>query len=195
MKSSVPKDSRYLPIVQQKYCCVPASLSVIMYKHDIPLMPQELLGAYLGLTVPKKVKKLFWDVKTGKRPAAGYGTNIQSEKRVNEVCKKLGIPLQMTLRHISKFDKKAFLQYLKGVEETSKDVMVCFDHGVLRGDGNPGGHVCVIDRVNIKEREVRLIDPSPNRPKWRIVKIKKLFQAMQFHGTNKSAGFWEFILV
>ncbi len=49
----VPKDSRYIPFSQQPYCCVPTSIQMVMYRHNIPLVPAEELGYHLGLTVPK----------------------------------------------------------------------------------------------------------------------------------------------
>ncbi len=155
-------------------------------------MPQELLGYHLGLIVPKDVEHLFWNVKTGKRPPVGYGTGVQKDAEiVNKSFAKLGIPLRMKLLHVSQFDEESFVKYLKTIEKLNKDVLACFDHGVLRGDDKHGGHVCLIDRVDSKRKEVRLIDPSANQPKWRIVKIKRLLSAMQFQGFSKSSGFWE----
>lgn len=36
-----------------------------------------------------------------------------------------------------------------------------------------------------------MIDPSPDQPKWNTVKIDKMYEAMKFHGKEKSGGFWE----
>jgi len=80
MKEVVPEDSRYVPFVQQKSCCVPACVSMIMYRHNIPLIPQELLGYYLGLVVREENKELFWNARTGERPPAGWGTQIYKEE-------------------------------------------------------------------------------------------------------------------
>ena len=98
----------------------------------------------------------------------------------------------MKLFGINQFDKKSFLVYLSSIEKNNKDVLVCFDEGALTGDNIRQGHVCVVDRVYIRKGLVRLIDPSVNQPKWRIVNLQKLFKAMQVHGVHKSAGFWEF---
>lgn len=59
MKNIIPKDTRYIPFTQQKSCCVPTSISIIMYKRNIPLIPQEVLGYYLGLIVDPEFKNLF----------------------------------------------------------------------------------------------------------------------------------------
>ena len=107
MKNIVPKDTRYVPLAQQRSCCVPTSISIVMYKLGIPLIPQELLGYHLGLIVDKKYKKLFWNVRTGKRPKAGYGTRA-SEKQYNmrSVFKKLNIPIKTTEYSITNFQTK-----------------------------------------------------------------------------------------
>ena len=51
--------------------------------------------------------------------------------------------------------------------------------------------MCVLDRVYPTKGEVRFIDPEDDVPKWRTVKISKLFKAMKVHGSDKMGGFWE----
>lgn len=193
MKNIIPKDSRYIPFTQQKSCCVPACISIIMYKLGIPLVSQELLGYHLGLMVAPKNKKLFWNMRTGKRPKAGYGTKIaQKRYEPNTVFKKLGIPLKLTVNHIDKFKtKKELVSFISDRVKQDKNIIVCFNHGVLSGDKTKkGGHVCVIDRIYIKKNKIRLIDPSPNRPKWREVSLDILKKAMELHPAQ-GGGIWE----
>lgn len=193
MSEIVPKDSRYLPMTQQDSCCAPTCISIIMYKHKIPLLPQELLGYHLGLIVSKEDKKLFWNPRTGKRPPSGYGTQVyKKEYSPNAIFPKLGIPLKMTYHPISAFTKKSYEEFLVQIPKQNKDVLTCFDHGELKGNHVQGGHLCVVDRVDINKKTIRLIDPSPKQPKWRVVPIEKLRKAMEFHGDDKSGGFWEF---
>lgn len=72
------------------------------------------------------------------------------------------------------------------------DDLVCYDWGKLfNKSDNQGGHVCVFDRVSLDKNELRIIDPDYNAPKWRVIKIDMLFEAMKYHGQDKSAGFWE----
>lgn len=200
MKEVVPQDSRYIPFVQGKSCCVPTCISMIMYRHGLPLLPQELLGYHLGLIVDKDNRHLFWNPRTGKRPPAGWGTQmVKSEYSPNLVFKKLKIPLKVTFLPISNFDDKQFTKYLKEVELMDQDVVVSFDHRVLSKQrktkhGEHQGHMCVIDRVDLKRNQVRLIDPSPTQPKWRVVSIKELKKALDWHHP-KSAGFWQFELI
>jgi hypothetical protein len=197
MKNIIPKDSRYVPFVQLKSCCVPACISMVMYKHNIPLLPQELLGYYLGLTVSQENKKLYWNPRTGKRPPSNYGTQIYLKKyHPNTVFPRLKIPLKMVFYPISSFTtEKNLIKFVTEAVQKDKDILACFDHGKLSGDNIQGGHVCVVDRIDTKKGLIRLIDPQQTQPKWRIVKIKALIKAMEFHGDDKSAGFWEFVKI
>ena len=196
MSNIIPKNSRYIPFAQQKSCCVPACISMIMYKNKISLLPQELLGYHLGLIVDSESKKLFWNVRTGKIPPSGYGTRINLKKyNPNTVFPKLKIPLKMMYHPISLFNKEGFEKFIVDAIKKDKDVLVCFNHGVLKREKAGGGHVCVLDRIYPAKGIVRLIDPSINQPKWRLVKISLLKKAMEVHGDDKSGGFWEFIKI
>ena len=73
-KSIVPADSRYIPLTQQKYCCVPTCIQMVMVRRGIQLQPAELIGHHLGLIVDTESAKYFWNVTTGERPSSGYGT-------------------------------------------------------------------------------------------------------------------------
>lgn len=194
MKDIIPKDSRYIPMTQQKSCCVPTAISIVMYKRGIPLVPQELLGYHLGLIVDKIDKELFWNSRTGKRPLAGYGTQIGLAKYGPDVAfEKLGIPLRMAVRSIDEFKtQKYFINYISECIKADKDILACFNHGILSGNDKKGGHVCVVDKIYTSRGVVRLIDPSPNKPKWREVKISLLKSAMEGHPSG-GGGFWELI--
>ncbi|HEX9502797.1 MAG TPA: hypothetical protein VF974_00550 [Patescibacteria group bacterium] len=193
MKEIVPKDSRYIPFTQQRSSCVPTCIWMIMYKQKIPLIAQELLGYHLGLTVAPEFRYLFWNARKGKKPRAGYGTRLSGrEVDPNKVFSSLKIPLRMTYRPINQFPNVAsFKNYISDAVKKDKDVIVCFDFGTLNDLPERDGHVSVIDRLVGKD-SVRLIDPSPRFPKWRIFKLSKLKKALEVHGEKKHAGFWEF---
>lgn len=196
MKKIIPKDSRYIPFVQQKSCCVPTCILMIMYRNNIPLISQELLGHNLGLTVKKENKKFFWNVRTGKRPPAGWGTQMYKKRyKLNVVFSKLKIPLKVTFHSVNLFNDKSFRKFLSDIIKKDKDVIACYDYGKLNDVKERAGHACLVDKVNVRKNEVRLIDPSPEEPKWRVVKIDKLKIAMEVHGGNRSGGFWEFTKV
>jgi hypothetical protein len=192
MKNIVPKDSRYIPLVQEQSCCAVACILMVMYKRSIPLIAQELLGYHLGLVVSPDNRHLFWNARTGKKPKSGFGTQIFSKLyEPNNAFKKLKIPLQFSVHHVDTFKtEKEFKKFIVDAVKADRDLLVCFDHGHFNDEEKHAGHVCVIDRIYPKKDLVRLIDPSPNRPKWRLVKIAKLKKAMELHPAN-GGSFWE----
>lgn len=191
----VPEDSRYVPLTQQRWCCVPTCFQMVMLRHKLPLVPAELIGYHMGLVVPPDGEDFFWNPRASKeRPPAGYGTQANKpEYGPNAVFKKLNIPLKLTWSLINKFSNiDEFKKYLEVVETNDIDVLACFDWGTLFDHSDfHNGHVCVVDRIYIEKNEVRIIDPEWNVPKWRVVSIDKLFESMKFHGQDKSGGFWE----
>lgn len=192
-KAVVPSDSRYIPFTQQRSCCVPTCIQMVMYRHNIHLIPSEELGYYLGLVVSPERASLFYNVRTSdNKPSAGYGTQIYNpEFEPSKVFKKLGIPLTLTIKPINKFNsKEEIINYLKNAESSDEDILLCFNHGALTDDlSSDWGHVCVFDRI--VGDMIRMVDPSPDSPKWRLVSIEKMFTAMKEHGEKKSRGFWE----
>lgn len=201
-KDIVPKDSRYIPFSQQPYCCVPTSIQMVMYRHGIPLIPAELLGYHLGLTVPKEASGFFWNTHIGKRPAsrirpiAGYGTMIYEKKyEPNKIFKKLGIPLRMELKPVDNFkDFVEFKRYLSELARKDFDVLLCFHHGTLVNDpAKDNGHVVVLDKIYPNKGMVRFVDPTRG-PKWKIYPMKKMYEAMKAHTSAKTGGFWELYL-
>jgi hypothetical protein len=165
-----------------------------MYKHRIPLLPQEELGYHFGLVVPVAFKRLFWNPRMGRKPKSGYGTQIGIGQKAFEpstIFKKLRIPLRMVLHSGKEFTKENLLRVLKEGEKKNKDLLVCFDWAILKGMGkNKGGHVCVFDRIDPKTKKIRLVDPSQNQAKWHSVSVERLYQAMAHH-SDKGGGVWE----
>jgi len=190
--TATPPNSRYIPFTQQPACCVPTCLQMVMYKNNIPLVPAEEIGYHLGLIVHPDRSGLFYNVRTSaEKPSAGYGTRIYlPEFEPNVAFKKLKIPLSLTVRPVSEIGNPAELvMLLKKIEANNQDALLCFNHGVLVDDGDKSwGHVCVFDRVI--DGEIRIIDPSPEHPKWRQVGAEKLFEAMEKHGEKRSGGVW-----
>ncbi len=194
----IPLNTRYIPLTQQRWCCVPTCIQMVMIRHSIPLLPAELIGYHLGLIVPEDAQELFWNPRTGEKPGAGFGTQAgKAEYGPNAVFKKLNIPLMMTWSLINNFpDLETFQTYLIQRENMNTDTLVCFDWASLFEPSwkEHNGHVCVLDRVFSAENSVRLIDPDPFVAKWRTVSIDQLYQAMKVHGKEHSGGFWELSL-
>jgi len=193
MRNVVPKDSRYIPFTQQKSCCVPTCLQMIMYKHSIPLIPAEEIGHNLGLVVNPDNALLFYNVRTLETPPrSGYGTRIfETKYNPTKVFKKLKIPLKVEIIPVVRFKSVGgFEKYLTNIEKNDENVLLCFNYGVLSNDlSKSGGHVVVFDRL--KKGGIRIIDPSPSWPKWRIVTIAKMYKAMKKHKEKRSGGVWK----
>lgn len=193
MNELIPKNSRYLPITQQRWCCVPACISMIMYRHKIPLVPQEQMGHYLGLIVPKDQMFLFYKGETGPRPKGGYGTRIYMKQYYpDEAFKKLQIPLRMIFHPVDEFkDEKALEKLLKKIEKADDDAVLCFDYGTLHDHEYVGGHAVVFDRVI--DGKARIVDPWFELPKWQVHPFTKILEAMKKHGKEQMGGVWEFV--
>jgi len=180
--------SRYVPLTQQRYCCVPTSLLMVMYRHGLPLLPQDELGYALGLTVPEEDVSLFSKARTGMKPLSGWGTQIQNPKfEINKVLASLDIPLQVDVRK----DIKSIAELRKMLETIAKkdgDALLCFDYGMLWNEDRRGGHVAVFD--HLEGGDVWIVDPLPNVPKLRRASLTQLFRAIDFHGPQNSCGVW-----
>ncbi|MFA5936905.1 MAG: hypothetical protein WC822_03435 [Candidatus Paceibacterota bacterium] len=187
MNAIIPKDTRYVPFTQQKACCVPTSINIVMYKLGIHLVPQELLGYQLGLIVSKKDKNLFWNARMGKEPKTGYGTQmLEKQYEINLVFKKLKIPLKVINHPINNFKtKKEIISYISDCVQKDKNVVVLLRSGILNNSDSTNGHACVIDRIYPSRDVIRLIDPSANQPKWREFKIDKFIKAVRLHPTGE----------
>jgi len=159
---------------------------MILDRRKIAHGSQEEIGYELGLIVPKEVVPLFTKVRTGKRPAAGYGTQTGKKrysidnffKKNNIALKKIFYPVD-TITGVDRF----IIEHLK----KRHDIMVCFNNKILHGIGDYG-HICLIQ--GISRDIVTLIDSERNVPKKRKVKLSKLIEAIRYHGTDKQGGFW-----
>lgn len=193
MKGAIPTDGRYVPLTQQPYCCFPACVQMVLLRRGLQVLPQELIGWHLGLTVPKSATKYFWKVRTGKRPKAGYGTQVSNAKfSINRAFERLGIPLKSVYRPIGTFRTAGdFRGYLERMGDRDMDVIAVFDYGALYGTGWHYGHASLMDRIYHGEGRVRLVDPGSDTPKWRLVNAGKLFESMKRHGDDRGGGFWE----
>lgn len=194
-KNVVIPPTRYVPLTQQIYCCVPACLQMIMLKHQIPLVAAEILGHHLGLVVSPHAQDLFYNVATSEHPpAAGYGTRLHLEAYdPNVALASLGIALHITFHSIhTEAQEQSLRTCFEQAEHHDRDVLLCFDAGTLSGHACHYGHVCVFDRLLAgSPTRVQMIDPEPHQPKWRSVLLHDLVRAMMAHRTVNLGGFWE----
>lgn len=197
-KDIAPSDTRYIALTQQKYCCVPVCIQMVMLRHGIPLVQAEELAYHLGLGVTEKEKDLFWNPRVIEKLPEGFSiptTRISKpEYNPNKVFENLGIPLKFSQTLIDKFDNfKDFNAYLQKFDKEDIDALVCFDWEFVSEEFTEYmggyGHVCVLDKIS--QNEIRAVDPEYGYPKWPIIKIKTLYGAMKSHGAKRGGGFWE----
>lgn len=190
-KPIIPEDTRYVPLTQQAYLCVPTCIQMVMARHHIPLQSAELIGFHLNLIVPEAEKYLFWNIPSqAQTPPAGWGTKINEGVDVDAVFASLNIPLQMKFDFIDKFQSvHSMRQYLQKAEEEDRDILMCFNVAAIKGTDEHQGHVCVFDRIY--GDRIRYIDPSGRAAKWRIITVDKMYAAMTSHGSGNMGGCWQ----
>lgn len=171
--------SRYIPLTQQPFCCMPASVQMVLLKQKLPLLSQEDIGYDIGLIVPKSYKKLLPGARTGKMPPSGWGTQ-ERKYPLNNFFRKYGIPLRSQFLRPSEIQNVG--QWIEENIKKGNDILACFNYGLLYG-GKGRGHVSVVE--SISDNDVMLIDPSRrNVPKYRKVKLARLLAAMERHPTG-----------
>ena len=176
-------NKRYVPLIQKPYCCVPACLQMVLMRKGLPLLPQEQIAYELGLIVPKLYKTDFPHAQTGKKPASGWGTQVQKpEYSLNNFFQKHQFLLEETYFFKVKDPTNWIPAHIR-----NDDVLVCFNNNVLYG-GENAGHVSIIE--SLVEDNIVLIDPEQHVPKYRTVKLNTLFNAIAYHGEKNRAGFW-----
>ena len=176
----------YKPIKQKPYCCVPACIFMVLDRRKIKHGSQEEIGCELGLVVPKGKAQFFTKIKTGKKPIAGYGTQVNKKKySINNYFFKNNIKLKEAYYLLEEIKdiKKFIVENLK----SGNDLIVCFDSKKLYGIGDYG-HVSLIQNIN--NSIITLIDSENNVPNKRKVNLQKLVDAMKCHGKEKRGGFW-----
>ncbi len=174
----------YKRIKQKPYCCVPACMKMILERRKIKNNSQDEIGYELGLIVPKEKADLFSKVRAGKKPKAGYGTQV-NKYPINKFFKKYKIQLQEKYFPLSKI--KDIKKFIEDNLKQGNDMIVCFDNKVAHGFGDYG-HVSLIQ--GIKENAITLVDPSKKMPARCKVALKKLIAAIKKRGVKHRAGFW-----
>jgi hypothetical protein len=167
-----------------------------MYRNNIPLVPEEVLGHHLGLTVPPEEKKLFYNPRISKVPPSdsGYGTQIQDPNySPNIAFKKLNIPLSFKPILASQIvDSADLLAKLKKNENDNIDAACCFNYSVVySGEYKPYyGHVVVFDKI--VDDKIQIVDPWFDNAHWNIISPELMFKAIKAHGDKNFGGIWIF---
>lgn len=187
---SLPQPTgRYERVTQLRFCCVPASLQMVLHRRGLPEFSQEEIGWELGLVVPPDVANQFSRVRVGERGPAGYGTRCDlPEFSVQAFFERNGLPL--ILHHLAPAEIASLQETLSALLENDCDVLACFDYGVLYGvaELKGCGHVSVINCTH--SGMVELVETRPSEPPLRTVEAASLMEAMAIHGAAKLAGLW-----
>ncbi|HEY1063773.1 MAG TPA: Type 1 glutamine amidotransferase-like domain-containing protein [Candidatus Saccharimonadales bacterium] len=180
------ENSRYRPISQKPYCCVPTCLQMVLEKNGLPRPTQEAIGIQLGLVVPPEFAEEFEDVPVSEKPlvSSGFGTRIQDPNySLDSLIKKEQWPLKLTIRLASDIaSEQALADILQDVETRDSDALICYQND--RGFG----HVTVFNRM--VNKEVGIIDPSPLYDKWRTLDLTDIYRRIQKHGDANMGGIW-----
>jgi len=156
---------------------------MILNRRKIKHVSQEEIAYDLGLIIPKKEAHFFAKVRMGKKPVAGYGTQVGKKNySINNYFLKNKIKLK---------EKYFFIDKISGIQKflieklrKNNDIMVCFNNKKLYGNGDYG-HVSLIK--GIQNDNVILMDPEKGKRK---VKLLKLINAAKLHGIKRRGGFW-----
>jgi hypothetical protein len=160
---------------------------MILDKRKIKHGSQEEIGYELGLVVPKEKSHLFKKVRTGKKPASGWGTQVNKQQfSINHFFRKNKIKLSETYFPLIKIINCK--KFIENNLDNANDIIACFNYKKLYNKGGSVGHVSLI--IKIQGERITLLDPAKLHPKLRKVSLKKLISSMKFHGQKRNAGFW-----
>jgi len=176
---------KYNKITQKDYCCVGACLEMILKRHNITKYDQEQIAYELGLIVPSHLASSFRHARTGEKPAAGYGTQIQKP--------------QYSIDHFFEKYNLGFVQkyyYITDIEEAKKflgannkqDILIILHCGTLYDNPDADwGHAVLLD--HFEDDQVTIQENSPKR-NLEIITLPRLIYAVKIHGRENGAGFY-----
>lgn len=176
---------KYKKIVQKKYCCVGACLEMVLNRHHIENSGQEDIAYQLGLIVPDEVKDNYKKVRSGKKPIAGYGTQIQEEQySINHYFNENKIPLVEKYYYITDYEEARDFLY----KHNGDDILIIFHCGTLYDNPNADwGHMVLFEKI--ENGEVTILENGPKRDIEKI-SLEKLLNSIKTHGKEKGAGFY-----
>ena len=154
----------YRPFSQLPYCCVPATLQWILYRHGFDILDQESIGAELGLRLPTKGKKLFKNrqiIFLDKAPKSGFGTQIERKKySIQRFFSKNGIALEISKLIVPR-TKRELKKIIHEHLIKNHDVILRFNNRIFKKDGEKSyGHFSVITEFDERSERVKIGDPE-----------------------------------
>lgn len=176
---------KYRKVTQKPYCCVGACIEMILNRHHITNNGQIDIAEKLGLVVPKEYTEMYPNAKTGEKPEAGFGTQIQKEEySINNFFQKDNINLKEEYHYITEInDIKQFL--LKNKEN---DILICCHSATLYESPEENwGHMILFEDIN--DNIITILDPESKR-NYEQIEIERLASAIAIHKKENGAGFY-----
>jgi len=173
----------YVPLTQQRMCCVPCAIQWVLLRRKLPIFSQEEIGNALDLTVPTRHKKLFGrHVKVSRKmPPHGWGAKTDGHEALNAFFKERKIPLRA--QHIKHSDLKEPGQLIERNIKKGNDVVVITFMGVINKKYR-WGHALVVSAIqrglpgHSNKTLVTVGDPNFIAPKFYDLPLEKVVKGM-----------------
>lgn len=174
------KNRKYPSILQLPFCCVPATLQKVLYRHGLDILDQEYIGAELGLRLPLKGKLFFSQREITylkEAPRGGFGTQIEKQAySINAFFRSNKIPLRISRMH--RFaSAPEFERFLVTHLRQGHDVVLRYNNAIFKGKDQKGyGHLSLITSYSAAKSRVELSDTE--QPFTKRATVRQLLLAM-----------------
>ena len=191
---------RYEYIEQEDYCCVGATLEMILRRHGIRDFDQCMIACELGLLVPEDCedcpdcairvpREYVTDTPDYTHEYLGFLLGTQVNRiagGINTFFLRHNLPFMEIYVAASEIKSPEHLKkILKVYDRDDTDVIVCCQVVYER---QKYGHVCAVDEV--KEDSLVLVDTDGDG--WKLLEFsyEELYDAIQRHGDKNGGGLW-----
>lgn len=186
---TIKTNRTYKLIVEKPYCCVPATIQMILERRGLHHQSQDDIGSQLGLIVPPDMASQFSNVRIGPEPKAGYGTQISKDEfSIQNYFKQQDIPLNV--EDFKPGNLKDLEKTLKSALANDDDIVICYDSKRLFGEGDRE-HFSLVQSIDENDH-LEIIDPAIGAPPLRTTTIQKLFEVLNGHKVSNIGGIWLF---
>lgn len=180
MVRSVSIKPNYIPLTQQRLCCVPCAVQWILLRRKLPMFSQEEIGKALNLTIPPKYKNLFpkgFVRVSSKKPILGYGSQTSDKANAyNKFFRAKRIPLQTTYISLSKLEEP--VRVIATNLKEGNDVMI-ITHMSALDRKKQWGHALIASSITLGKNPTIVVgDPHWDAPKFYKVPLEKVLLGM-----------------
>jgi hypothetical protein len=182
--------TKYPNILQLPFCCVPATLQKVLYRHGLDILDQEIIGAELGLRLPEKGREFFSHpdiVYLAKAPKAGFGTQIEKSKyAINKFFQHHEIPLKISELYHFQSTKQLEIFIDKNLK-LGNDIILRYNNAIFkRPEGKSYGHFSLITEL----KKGRVIVSDTELPFKKSATLKELILATSTQIDGIKRGFY-----